>query len=247
MSPEQVAGDQSVGPASDLYSLGVILYEMLTGQLPFQGSMAAVLAQILTQEPRPPSALRPDLDPALEAICLKALAKKPTERHPSMGELAAELTAYLSGEVTVSRPAKGAAPPTASPAVPGLAAQPETKSADPVEPARQERPRRWWRRLVGACLVLVAAGAVYLGVTANRPGVGDLENGRDPGVPELAPADPDVKPDADQGEDEPEEWGKAGRGHGKGKGKAKPKAKSKSKHKARAGRQERPAGALSRR
>src|SRR5262249_50845269 len=68
MSPEQVKGEQAVGPGSDIYSLGVILYEMLTGQLPFGGPTAAVLAQILTQEPPAPRTLRPGLEPALEAI-----------------------------------------------------------------------------------------------------------------------------------------------------------------------------------
>src|SRR5205823_2697171 len=59
MSPEQVEGDiDVVGPASDQYSLGVILYELLTGQVPFQGSMGQVMTKILTEAPRPPSSLR---------------------------------------------------------------------------------------------------------------------------------------------------------------------------------------------
>ena len=75
--------------------LGVILYELLTGQLPFAGTGLAVVGQILTQPPLPPSTLRPDLDPRLEAICLKAMAKEVAGRYASMAELAAALTDYL--------------------------------------------------------------------------------------------------------------------------------------------------------
>jgi predicted Ser/Thr protein kinase len=96
MSPEQVNGDiQAIGPASDQYSLGVILYELLTGQLPFQGSLGRVLAKILTEAPRPPSWLQPDLDPALEEICLRAMAKRIPDRFPSADAFAAALARWL--------------------------------------------------------------------------------------------------------------------------------------------------------
>ena len=77
MAPEQIRGNlEEIGPACDIYALGVILYELLTGRLPFSGSGLAVAGQILTETPLPPSTHRSGLDPALEAICLKAMAKQ---------------------------------------------------------------------------------------------------------------------------------------------------------------------------
>jgi serine/threonine protein kinase len=96
MAPEQIRGDlNEIGPACDIYAMGVILYELLTGQLPFRGTGLAVAGQILTQDPLVPSVHRPDLDPRLEAICLKAMAKKAANRYQSMRELAEALTTYL--------------------------------------------------------------------------------------------------------------------------------------------------------
>jgi len=96
--PEQVLGNlDAQGPSCDIYSLGVILYESLTGRLPFEGPSGAVIGQILAVEPEPPSKHRPTLDPALEAICLKAMAKQAASRFASMKEFAAALSEYLRG------------------------------------------------------------------------------------------------------------------------------------------------------
>jgi serine/threonine protein kinase len=101
MSPEQVEGDgDKIGPAADIYSLGVVFYELLTGEVPFRGSIASVLGQIITVAPKKPSTIVRNVDPALEAICLKMLAKRPEDRFASMHEVASALDAYLAGRPT---------------------------------------------------------------------------------------------------------------------------------------------------
>ncbi|HLW64708.1 MAG TPA: serine/threonine-protein kinase [Gemmataceae bacterium] len=96
MSPEQVEGDiDRVGPAADIYALGVILYELLTDRRPFEGSTTAILAHILVKDPIPPRQIRPEVPARLEEICLKAMAKKPADRYASMAQFAAALAEFL--------------------------------------------------------------------------------------------------------------------------------------------------------
>ena len=92
MSPEQVAGaPKAIGPATDIFSLSVVLYELLTGRLPFRGGAAEVMGRILTETPLPPSTVRPGIDSRLDAACLKAMAKDSADRFASMEEFAAAL------------------------------------------------------------------------------------------------------------------------------------------------------------
>lgn len=99
MSPEQIEGDVSrIGPASDIYSLGVILYELLTGQLPYQGTVASIIGQIVSKDPPHPKQLRPDVDLRLAEICLKAMAREVEDRYRSMREFADVLGDYLKAK-----------------------------------------------------------------------------------------------------------------------------------------------------
>ena len=96
MSPEVVRGD-AAGPPADVYGLGVILYQLLTGEPPYRGAVFEILARIQEGNPRPPSALRPGVGPALDAVCLRAMAVDPAARYPSTKAVADELAVYLRG------------------------------------------------------------------------------------------------------------------------------------------------------
>src|SRR5205823_6037489 len=99
------------GPGCDVYSLGVILFELLTGRVPFDGPTLDVLAKHVRDRPPPPTALRPDVDPAIEAVCLKALAKEPSQRFLSLAEFARALEDYLSGSCPLGGAAEAEADP----------------------------------------------------------------------------------------------------------------------------------------
>jgi serine/threonine-protein kinase len=184
LSPEQAQG-LAVSASSDLYSIGVILYELLTGVVPFEGETAVAIAfKQVSAEPYPPSALRAGLPPSLDAIVLRALAKDPAERYADADELIAvlehERTALpaLSGASAATIPAGGvhhAEPPPAPPSTGALLLAPAGASQYAVEDGRppQERRRRGRRAILWtlAVLLLLALAALVVVLTQSSKSV----------------------------------------------------------------------------
>ncbi|MBK9033859.1 MAG: serine/threonine protein kinase [Myxococcales bacterium] len=151
MAPEQVAGG-AIDGRTDLYALGALIYECVTGQRPFAGAnLFELLRAQVEVMPPPPDRLRPDLPPAVTAVIMRALAKRPDDRFPSAAAMAAALAAATAGLPG------GAWPPPREPAAP---AAPSSSSLAhghtyPMAPPTAARRRR--ARIVGASAVVVAA------------------------------------------------------------------------------------------
>jgi WD40 repeat protein len=104
MSPEQAAGSEGVDGRSDVYSLGVILYELLTGELPFHGTAYSLIQRVIHDEPPHPQQLNSSIPRDLSTICLEAMARVPAHRYATAHELAEDLQRYLRGESVLARP-----------------------------------------------------------------------------------------------------------------------------------------------
>jgi serine/threonine-protein kinase len=180
-SPEQARGDEVTG-ASDVYALGIVLYEMLTGRRPFEGDSAAGVAlKRLTDEPPPPTDFNADLPPALVAIVMRSLARDIPDRYPDAGAMAEALRGYQRDP--------GAVPPAAAPGVPApipASGSPTVYIPPPVQrpadrapamppPVRREpryvdEPYRddrggtpWWTWLLGLLGVVLLAAIGFIG------------------------------------------------------------------------------------
>ena len=104
IAPEQLEPSQPIDARTDVYALGVILYELLCGRPPYTGSSGDILAGIRRGQPRLPIELAPDVPEGLQAIALKAMERDPAQRYPTAREMAADLERFLDGRPVLARP-----------------------------------------------------------------------------------------------------------------------------------------------
>jgi tetratricopeptide (TPR) repeat protein len=151
MSPEHIAAPESCDAKSDIYSLGVTLYELLTGEVPFRGTVHTVLQRIGRDEPTAPRALNAAIPLDLETVCLKAMHREPLRRYASAQAFADDLRRWIDGHPIVARPASGF-----------------------------ERCIRWCRRnqrvaaltaAIASLLIILASVSTYFAITLREAGI----------------------------------------------------------------------------
>jgi beta-lactam-binding protein with PASTA domain/predicted Ser/Thr protein kinase len=170
LSPEQAQGLE-VTPSSDLYSIGVILYEALTGQVPFEGdSTVAVALKQVSQAPQRPSAVNPQVSPALDAVVMRALAKDPAQRF-------ADAEAFVAALDAAERDPASAPPGSTATFAPLPPAQAPAEAAamDGAPPgAEDEENRRRWLWVVGAILLGLVVGLILSQRSSPKADVPDV-------------------------------------------------------------------------
>jgi serine/threonine-protein kinase len=174
MSPEQARGEEDLDHRVDIWALGVMLYECLTGEVPFRANnYLQIISQVLTHTPLPPSQLRPELGipDAVEAVVMRAMEKDRSRRYQTMAELERDLERLLAGDQNVGLPAPvegGAAPPVRT-------------------------PRRW---PLAAAAGIVLAGGVALALTHQGPASAGTPAATATAVPSPSPPPPPIAPPA---------------------------------------------------
>ena len=169
MSPEQARGEALDG-RSDLYSVGVILYELLTGRVPFDGDSALnIVLKHVGESPAPPSERALGVDRRLEAICMKALEKRPSDRYPTAREMRLALRSALGPSPDASRRVSAALPTLADSGATLRADDSNKATLEGLTPLDAAQPPRRSRSLLLAALVAPAAGALlFLGLRSGK-------------------------------------------------------------------------------
>lgn len=182
MSPDQVSGEpNAVGPASDVYSLGVIFYELLTGRLPYQGGTMAVIGQILTSAPPTIRSLRPDVDPALEAIVARMMARTPAVRYASMRAVADDLSDWLKGKRSLvngrasdTPEGQAAAPLSPDDSLAAIARLEEAPRVNRRKPSKRTSRQVWSSRNAWIAVAVLVPILLLAAVIVVRTSAGDV-------------------------------------------------------------------------
>ncbi|MGZ8612320.1 MAG: Stk1 family PASTA domain-containing Ser/Thr kinase [Actinomycetota bacterium] len=172
LSPEQAQG-QPVDGRTDIYSLGCVLFEMVTGRPPFLGdSPVAVASKQVLEQPTPPSRLNPDVSPDLDAVILRALAKNPENRYASADDLRADLERVRRGMPVEATPLL----PAAAGATQVIQREPSAPTAVLPPAAAEPERSRWWIPVLVTLLILAVLGGVLFVLAQNL-----LDDDEEPG------------------------------------------------------------------